>query len=245
VRFAARTRRRIGALKRKISDYRYRLPSISLESVVPQSIEVGELILDDICLPPYFGPADHDDVHPLLCILRFVQPRIVVELGTGYGNSAANICRQCPDATVYTVSALPEQLTGVVITYELSRDEIGRVYRAHGFDNRVIQIHSNTVTVDWSRYFSNPVVNLALIDACHDFDYVVNDFERIRPYMHQEGLVLFHDTHPSMKGHLGGSYLACVELRRRGHDVRYLEGTWWAVWRNRVDRRPPQGATTS
>ena len=240
-RLARGAKRRVRALRQRISEFRYALPSISLRSVVTGSVEVDDVILDDICLPPYYGPDDHDDVSPFLSILRSCQPRIVVECGTGYGNSTANICRQCPEATVYTVNALPEQIAGVVTTYTLSRDEIGRVYRAHGFANRVVQIYGNTVTVDWSDYFDNSVVNLALIDACHDVDYVISDFERVLPYMNENGIVLLHDTHPSMKAHLQGSYLACMELRRRGHDVKHLEGTWWAIWRHRVRRRPLLG----
>jgi hypothetical protein len=33
-----------------------------------------------------------------------------------------------------------------------------------------------------------------------------------------------------MRAHLGGSYIACMKLRRQGFDIRHLTGTWWAVW---------------
>jgi hypothetical protein len=45
-------------------------------------------------------------------------------------------------------------------------------------------------------------------------------------------VILFHDTHPSLRLHLRGSYLACADLRRRGFDVRHVAGTWWAIWVN-------------
>jgi hypothetical protein len=83
------------------------------------------------------------------------------------------------------------------------------------------------------------VVDFAVIDACHDTRFVINDFHKILPYMSARGLMLFHDTDPNLseqirqsplKGHLATSYLACLLLRRAGHDVRHLAGTWWAIW---------------
>ncbi len=154
----------------------------------------------------------------------------MLELGTAHGNTTANICRQCPGATVYTVNALPEQISGDIITFALTKDEIGRAFRRHGFGDRVTQIYANTLHLDLSPYLQPRTVDFAIVDACHDTPFVVNDFHKVEPYMKPGGLVLLHDTHPSMEEHLVGSYRACMLLRKQGYDIRHLEGTWWGVW---------------
>jgi len=227
---------------------RYALPIIALADLVPETVTLAPLILDDVCLPPYWGPTDHNDLIPLCQIARFYQPRIMLELGTAHGNLVANICRQCSSTHVYTVNALPEEQTGEIITYKrLGPDQIGRVYRQYGYANRVTQIFQNTLKLDLSPYLSGPIVDLAVIDACHDVDYVINDFFKIKPFISPQGLVLLHDTDsklddhlqdPENKGHLTSSYLACMMLRQRGYDVRQLANTWWGIWSPRF--QPPQ-----
>src|SRR5438132_7572223 len=106
-------------------------------------------------LPDYYPTYDcYDDLSTLMRIVNTMQPRIVVEFGTAYGNTVANICRQCPETKVYTVNAQAEEQTGEIVTYELSKAEIGRVYRNHCFSGRVVQIFKNTLELDLSEHLS-------------------------------------------------------------------------------------------
>jgi predicted O-methyltransferase YrrM len=237
--FARRLSRR---LEREMLLWTERLPPIELTALVAGDVQLEPLILDHACMPPYAGPPDHNDLVPLLTIARATMPALVVELGTAHGNSAANICRQCPQARVYTVNAPAEDQSGTLVTYELTRSEIGSVYRNYGYDSKVTQIFQNTLSLNLSSYLGGAQIDLAIIDACHDTDYVINDFFKVLPWIRTGGIVLLHDTHPSapsqstrrdpMTRHLIGSYVACLGLRRRGYDVRHLTGTWWAIWRN-------------
>jgi predicted O-methyltransferase YrrM len=211
---------------------RHALPSVGLSYLTTDNPQIVPPIMDEICMPPYYGPTDHDDFTPLMKIASALQPKVIVELGTAHGNTVANLCNQLEDCRVYTVNAPVELQTGETITFELTRDEIGRVYRNAGFADRVVQIFQNTLHLDLGQYFSEPVVDLAIVDACHDTDYVINDFLKVKPFVRQGGIVLFHDTHPSMAGHLDGSYIGCMLLRAQGFDIRHLSGSWWGVWRN-------------
>jgi hypothetical protein len=206
------------------------LPEIALDELAPPAADAVTPILDDICLPPYLGPRDHDDFNPLMRIAKHLQARVVFEFGTAYGNTIANLCRQCPDAAMYTLNAPAEVQTGDSVTYSLPAADIGRVYRAYGFAHRVTQILENSLTADLRRWFRGPVIDLGIIDACHDFEYVLSDFAKLHPYVSPRGIVLFHDTHASMTGHLDGSYRACARLRRQGFDIRQISGTWWGIW---------------
>ena len=207
------------------------LPQISFEEATGLAMPkvAPEPILDDICMPPHFQE-DHDDFGVLMGLLEWKKPRKVLELGTAHGNTVANACRLLPDAVVYTVDAPVEEQTGSVITYGLRRDEIGRVYRTHGYGDRVTQIYANTLHLDLSDYLAEAEADFAIIDACHDTDFVLNDFKKIVPYIRPDGIVLMHDTHPSMRSHLLGSYRACLKLRQEGYSISHILNTWWGIW---------------
>lgn len=209
----------------------YRLPSVDLSEIVDINIKCKPPIMDDICLPPHHGPKSHNDIDPLLKIIKHLNPKTIFEFGTAYGNTVANICNNS-DAYVFTVNALPEQVTGDFITYAISKDKIGCVYKKYGYEKRVNQIYENTLDLDIEKYLSNNIIDIAIIDACHDTDYVINDFTKIVPFINKNGLILLHDTHPSMKSHLIGSYVACMKLRKKGFDIKHINNTWWAIWKN-------------
>ncbi len=230
-RFASSARSRLNNWRMRRLGKRFPLPSITLSDLVHDIRNAPNLILDDICLPPYFGPATVNDVQAFQQIVLWQAPTTVVEFGTAHGNTVANICSMCPSARVYTINAAPEQLSGKVVTFTLSRQDIGRVYRAHGFSDRVTQIFANTLSVNLQSYLRDQSVDLAIIDACHDTPFVINDFKKVEPYVRRGGIVMFHDTHPSRIDHLFGSYDACVCLRKLGYDILHLQDTWWGIWR--------------
>ena len=208
------------------------LDELDLNSLISTTPHRVPLITEKLCLPPYEGPVTHDDISPLLALVDRFQPKVVLELGTAHGTTVANICANC-QARVFTVNALPEQISGQLTTFALSKDEIGYVYRKHGFADRVVQIYENTRTFRPTDYMSPSSIDFAIIDACHDADFVVSDFRCILPVLGKNAIVLFHDVHPSMELHLGDSYIACMYLRKLGFDIQHLSGTWWGIWRGR------------
>lgn len=217
-------------LSLSIYKHRYRLQTLELSEMVEESHHNMVPILDDIRLPPYKGDKNCNDLDPLLLIALAVNPKIVVELGTSHGNITANLCQACKNAHVYTVNALPQKQSGKWVTHGPSTDEIGRVYKRYGYSSRVTQIFENTLDLNLLEYIDDKSVDLAIIDACHDTDYVINDFFKLLPFMSPQSMILFHDTFPSMEKHLEGSYLACMKLKQRGFDIYHIKNTWWGIW---------------
>ena len=219
----------------RVMKLRFALPQVSISSLAGnEEAAATKTILDDICLPPFVETKRCHDFEALMKLVAARRPKLVLELGTAHGNTVANICQTCPETRVVTVNALAEQMTGEVTTYALSKDEIGRVYRRYGFSDRVVQVWANTLQLDLSRYLAPFSVDLAIVDACHDCEYVINDFLQVVPYIKSGGIVLLHDTHPSLSLHLWSSYRACMVLRQRGFDIRHIEGTWWGIWVNQT-----------
>jgi predicted O-methyltransferase YrrM len=216
----------------------FTLPEVDARDLAPRFAPVAPPITEKLLLPPYPHVLDVDDAGTLLGLVQALKPRTVLELGTAYGAIAANIC-SLSEAKVYTVNALPEQIRGLVVNFKPSHDEIGSVYRAHGFADRVVQIYENTWNLDLTRYMPPRSVDFAIIDACHDPDFVVNDFFCVLPVLHETAIILFHDTDTSTDQHLRGSYIACMYLRKLGYNVRHVAQTWWGVWEARQARWQP------
>lgn len=205
------------------------LPELSLQDLGALENPIELPIQDHLFLPPYYGPSDHDDASALFNLILAYQPGVVLELGTAYGATVANICA-LSNAKVFTVNALPDQITGKNISRTLDREQIGLVYRKYGFNNRVSQIYANTKNLVVSDYLSPHSVDFAIVDACHDIEYVIGDFYRVLPALHESSIVVFHDVHSSLEGHLISSYLACMYLRRNGFNIGHLTNTWWGIW---------------
>lgn len=207
----------------------YQLPIEEMGSIVKNFNEYSPKVLTNVCLPPFVGDPNFHDYSILISLIRQLKPAIILELGTAHGNTVANICAES-EAQVITVNALPEQIDGSIITYTLTKDEIGKVYRDNGYENRVTQIYENTKNLNILEYIPPKCVDLAFIDACHDAEFVVNDFLKILPALSEKAIVLFHDTNPSVKGHLLDSYLGCMYLRLKKFDVRQIPESSLAYW---------------
>lgn len=203
------------------------LPEIMLDTIVGR-MEAFEPILDDICMPPYLGPDSNQDFSFLMNLAKKINPEYIFEYGTASGNTVANLCKYT-SARVVTLNALLEDTSGSYRTYDLAKDEIGSVYIKYGFQDRVQQIYCDSMNFVPEAY-TNAKFDLVIIDACHDFEYVLNDFLSISHLVGENGYVIFHDCDESMSGHLSGVWRACTHLRRAGYNIKKVQGTWWALW---------------
>lgn len=207
----------------------FQLPQITIKKISPNYTIFEPKITEDICLPPYLGDSDFQDYSILISLVKDLMPSQLLELGTAHGNTVANICVES-NARIYTVNALPEQMEGNIVTYTLTINEIGRVYREHGFQDRVVQIFENTKKLDILEYLPPGSIDMAFIDACHDSDFVVNDFFKILPSLSDKAVVLFHDTHPSIEHWYLDSYIGCMYLRKLGFNIIHIEGSSMGYW---------------
>ena len=230
-RTVARSRRSVRRLTRLLEAWRYGLPEVRPDSLLREEPKPRfKPIIDSCYMPPHRG-SSHDDLGFLLTLAYQLGPTLILELGTAYGNTVANLRLACPTARIITVNALPEQISGQQITEVLEQEDIGRVYRDAGHARGVTQIFANTLDLALAEYADPNSIDMAIIDACHDTDFVRHDFQLVAPFVRRGGFVLLHDTHPSMERHLGSSYRACMALRREGHDIRHVRDTWWALWK--------------
>lgn len=162
------------------------------------------------------------------------EPKIIVEIGTGRGHATALMACNAPQAVVHTVNIPPEEIGsgGKFVTTGLGREEIGSFYRELGLGN-VRQILANTAR--WSPDVGP--IDVALIDGCHDADFVFHDTCKILDRCRPGSLVLWHDF--SLRHAVVYHWIAAVcdgverlyRKRRLRGPVLHLQDSWVGLYR--------------
>lgn len=182
----------------------------------------------DAYMPPFRGDKHLVDLPMMLQIALHLDPKHILEIGTAHGNAAYNLAAYCPSANIITVNALPDQIKGRNITSAFSKDEIGRVFRDKPEAERIRQVYADSKNLT-KKELGLKSAELVIIDGCHDFDYVISDFAvALRMLPATNSVILIHDALPT--GLFPEVHDACIRLREKGHDIRAIEGTSWAMY---------------
>jgi predicted O-methyltransferase YrrM len=191
---------------------------------------------------------------PLLMILRDEDPRSVLEIGTFFGSTTANLALNVPEATVSTVD-LPQGLAEEQLAAgELQKDDfhlinrrrVGHAYRGVDSIDNIIQHFGDTATWDFS--LAGPETSFFFIDGSHTYEYVKNDTVECLSLAERESVILWHDVdpgHPGVVRWLGEMIAAGFPIKRvEGTNLGYLKfdpeklPTAWIDARRLPGRRP-------
>ncbi len=103
----------------------------------------------------------------------WIEPRLYVEYGISSGRCVEQIAPLCRQ--VWGVDLAPyETKTANYSHYHMTTRQ---------FHDTILQV-------------KKPVIDLAFIDACHESDEVMQDFEELFPFIAQNGFICLHDTYP-------------------------------------------------
>jgi hypothetical protein len=157
-----------------------------------------------------------------------------LEIGTAHGLTTVLMAENAPHATVYTVNIPPEEISagGVLTTFAPSRDEIGRAWRERKLEN-VVQILANTAS--WEPSFGP--IDVALIDGCHDADFVYSDTAKVLARCHPGSVVLWHDFHPQLRKVYSWIASVCIGIEALYRDgllrgpIFHLQDSWVGLYR--------------
>jgi hypothetical protein len=164
---------------------------------------------------------------PLLAILRSESPRSVLEIGTYFGSTAANMALNLPDAAIATLDLHEEIGPGGLAAGGLEKDDfhliarrqVGRAYLTLAGVDNVVQHFGDTAEWDFSR--AGPGTTFFFVDGSHTYEYAKNDTIECINIIKYKSVIIWHDCdlhHPGVVRWLG-------EMVADGFPVRRVSGT--------------------
>lgn len=173
------------------------LPRVGLAEIFPAVAEVSIEIRR-----PYdrtMGTSiDIQELVTLSSLVRLIDARTILEIGTFDGNTTLNLAANSPeDARIITVD-LPEDWTGgfqieVPTDHQniTDRKVTGRQYRNTPEQSKITQVLGDSAKLDWSQLPSQ--FDLVFIDGCHSYEYATLDTKNALAHLRPGGIVVWHD----------------------------------------------------
>jgi predicted O-methyltransferase YrrM len=161
--------------------------------------------------------------------------KTILEIGTASGITTASMAVNAPEAQVYTINIPPEEAAkgegGRLITGAFSKDIIGSYYREKKIKN-ITQIYANTLS--WKPDIG--MIDVAFIDGCHDYEFVINDTLKLLPYIKPNGFILWHDFNPDLAlkyDWIGEVCMAVDWLQSNGYlpgEIYHIKDSWVGIY---------------
>lgn len=134
-----------------------------------------------------------DEHGPLLAeIIKFNHCKTVVEIGVAAGTTTYYLCKYASKVygfDVWTKHGLQDQFVAFGTKKGVNDYLIGK-----GVTNfELYQVDSKSSNFD-TILDTLPPIDFALIDGCHSYDGIRNDFYKVLPKLSPEGIIVFHDT---------------------------------------------------
>jgi len=175
------------------------------------------------------------DAESLATVVKNLNPRAMLEIGTANGMGTVLMAANAPDATIFTVNIPPEEIRsgkgGLLTTAAFQLEDIGIEFKKRKLAN-VKQILANTAT--WQPDIGT--IDIAYIDGCHDSDFVYNDTLKVLGCIRPGGMILWHDFNPEMISRFGWIKSVCFgieKLYRDGHlkgPVFHIRDSWVGIY---------------
>jgi hypothetical protein len=127
-------------------------------------------------------------------LIKFIEPRVIVELGTHYGCSLFAFCQSCKDNNIKS---------NIIAIDSWEGDPQAGYYGPEVFQivNKTKMEFFRELNIELKRkYFSEALeeiidetIDLLHIDGLHTYEAVKEDFESWLPKLSPNGIILFHD----------------------------------------------------
>lgn len=109
----------------------------------------------------------------------------ILEIGTGWGESAKFFSELKPDATIYTIDGFGLYGDGRIYS-EFNHDTVKKIIDGHA--KNVIQVLGNSAFINWQ--LSHEIL---FIDGDHTLGGCWCDFKNYSPLLNWDGLIIFDD----------------------------------------------------
>jgi len=154
-----------------------RIPAVELRDAVP----LPEGMVVDLRYIEMEGAAPFADVAAILALAIAQDPLGVLEIGTFWGSTTANLARNLPSAKLHTID-LPEDAAEVMESiagqpvndlHLIESRQVGKAFRGTELEARITQHFGDTAKYDYS-VISDPL-SFFMIDGSHTYEYAKSD----------------------------------------------------------------------
>ncbi|MEO6910905.1 MAG: class I SAM-dependent methyltransferase [Edaphobacter sp.] len=205
------------------------IPVASLETLggMPEQITLDMRFVD------VDGATPFRDLIAILSLAKSQRPKAVLEFGTYFGSTTANLALNLPEATIHTID-LPEDAVEAsalvegqpVDDFHLIRGrQLGKSFRGTPLEQRIVQHQGDTAKYDYG-VIREPVT-VFLVDGSHTYEYARSDTMRCFGIARGQSTFMWHDCDQNCLGVT--TWLA--ELIRAGLPVVRVENTSLACMR--------------
>ena len=200
-----------------------RIPIASLESLGG----LAEQVTLDMRFVNVDGATPFRDLLAILALSRHQHPMAVLEFGTFYGSTTANLALNLPNATIHTIDLPGDSAEAVTLVRDNPIDDLhlihgrqlGKSFRGTPLEQRIVQHEGDTANYNYE-VIHDPIT-VFLIDGSHTYEYARSDTLHAFAIAHQESTFLWHDCD---EYHLGVTTWL-VELIAAGLPVFRVEDT--------------------
>ena len=219
--------------------YIYAFDPIDVSSPSPvETKSVFDLFEDASCtsivlknLRLQYGNMSCEEIYIAALIVKCMQPETIFEFGTFDGTTTLQMAVNSPhEARIYTLNLPSGEVETVcpIGTSELdlnlpSSVQSGIKFRDSPEAAKITQLFGDSAQFDYTPYYGQ--MDLILIDASHEYDYVKNDTEQAMRMLRKDGVILWHD-YPRASG-----VARCVDEIAHHVPVYRLSATSLAVYR--------------
>lgn len=170
------------------------LPQVLISQLFPTIDTTQVTLLHPLPRP---GGVRSEELVLLACLVRHLQPKRLVEIGTGEGRTTLNLALNAPpDAEIITLDLPPDapspnpQQSGPDYR-QLGISEPGVLFRSHPLAHKIRLVLADSTRFDWSPYKGS--VDFIFIDGAHDYESVLKDTENALSILRPGGVILWHD----------------------------------------------------
>jgi hypothetical protein len=200
------------------------IPAVPLREICGSAESSREVWLDLGILSPEMPPGE---LAVLCSLVRNLEPRTIVEIGTARGWTTRHLARNSPlAARIFTVDLPP----GLADASRYSDPQLVRaaVQRPCDFESepKITQILHDSATVEWKKLLDRPV-DFALVDGSHLYEHVRAGTEALAGVLAPSALILWHDYSTVEVRRGVRKYL--LELHRSGLPIRRIASLHFGV----------------
>ena len=170
------------------------LPEVSLSEILPDANSVCINLHHAFHRP---GSLPLEELAILTAIVRSLQPKRIVEIGTAEGRTTLNLALNSPqDAEIITFD-LPLELAGKHRTHsgpdylQMNITEPGVLFRDHPAASKIKLVLADSTKFDWTPYERS--VDFVFIDGAHDYESVRKDTGNALRIIRPGGIIVWHD----------------------------------------------------